>query len=116
MATAAAASTFCVHVFVGEIHVARPLVADTALPKAAKWLAFYCWHLVTLMLAALSLYLLAVALSWVSAELAFYMGLFCIACSALSVLVAIKGGIAPWRFPSTSLFAITGGLTMLGAL
>lgn len=99
--------TWATHTFVGGVYVARPLLADRGLPKAAKWLAYYCWHLVTMMIAVIAAVFAAAAagmlpLGWTAA-----LSGFCLACSALSILVALKGGIAPWRFPSTSLFALT---------
>jgi len=115
-ASATAALTWAVHTFIGGIHVARPLLADTGLPKAAKWLAYYCWHLVTLMLLAIAALFGSAALGQVSSALAGWIAVFCLACSALSIAVAIKGRIAPWRFPSTSLFALTGALGLVGAV
>ena len=40
--------TFAVHTFIGGPRVAAPLLADTNLPKASKWLNYYCWHITTI--------------------------------------------------------------------
>ena len=114
-AGATAFMTFCVHTFIGGIHVARPLLADQGLPRAAKWLAYYCWHLVTLMLAALTLVFAAMAARFVAFDIALPLSIFCLCCSALSIAVAMRGRIAPLRFPSTSLFAVLGLLGLAGA-
>lgn len=116
IASATAALTWYVHTFVGGIHVARPLLADTGLPKAAKWLAYYCWHLVTLMLLGIAGLFGGAALGHVGNALAGSLAAFCLACSALSVAVAVKGRIAPWRFPSTTLFALVGAFGLAGAV
>lgn len=113
-ACAAAFTTLCVHTFAGGHYVARPLLADRGLPAAAKWLAYYCWHLVTLMLVALTLFFAGMA-AQVAFDIALSLSIFCLCCSALSVAVAIRGRIAPLRFPSTSLFAVAGLLGLAGA-
>jgi hypothetical protein len=114
-AAATAFTTFCVHTFIGGIYVARPLLADEGLPRASKWLAYYCWHLVTLMLAAVTLVYAALAVPVIASDIALSLSLFCLCCSALSIAVAIKGRIPPLRFPSTSLFAALGLIGLAGA-
>jgi hypothetical protein len=105
----AAAITFAAHTFAGGQRVAVPLLADTHLPKASKWLSYYCWHVVTVLLAFISA---AFALLAIMPEPAvvraaqLFFGAFCLVASALSAFVAVKGGINPLRFPSTSLFAL----------
>jgi hypothetical protein len=109
-AAIAALVTFGVHTFVGGVYVARPLLADQGLPKAAKWLAYYCWHIVTMLLFALSLSYGAAAMGRLPEGASVGLSAFAAACSLLSIVVALKGGIAPWRFPSTTLFALTAAL------
>jgi hypothetical protein len=114
-ASAAALTTFAVHTFVGGVFVARPLLADQSLPKAAKWLAYYCWHIVTMLLLALTLAFAAAAVGALPREAALGLSAFCAACSLLNVAVALKGRIAPWRFPPTTLFAITAAFGLAAA-
>lgn len=109
-ASVSAFVTFAVHTFIGGIYVARPLLAERTLPKAAKWLAYYCWHIVTLLLLALSLAFGGAAIGGAASGAVLGLSAFCAACSFLSIVVALKGHIAPWRFPSTTLFAITAAL------
>jgi hypothetical protein len=111
-ASAAAAVTFCVHVFVGGVYVARPLLADASLPRPSKWLNYYCWHITSVLIAALAAAFAWSALGAAHSELVVFSTLLCAALSPLSAAVALKGGIAPWRFPSTTLFAVT---AILGA-
>lgn len=115
-ASASSLATFAVHAFVGGVFVARPLLSDPGLPKAAKWLAYYCWHVVTMLLLAMALAFSAVAMGLLARNAALGLSGFCAACSLLSIAVAIKARIEPWRFPSTTLFALTAALGFAAAL
>lgn len=108
--------TFVVHTFVGGRVVARPLLADRSLPKAAKWLAYYCWHITTVLLAALAAAYGWAAWSGEARDLAIAITALSALLGALSAGVAVKGGINPLRFPSTSLFAVTACLGAAGLL
>ncbi len=116
LAAALAFVTFAVHTFVGGVFVARPLLADTRLPKASKWLNYYCWHITTVMILALAGAFAHSAANPDRLELAIFATLLTAAVSALSAAVALKGGIHPLRFPSTSLFAATAALGGAGLL
>lgn len=98
--------TFIVHTFVGEQRVAKPLLADNNLPKASKWLNYYTWHITTIFTLFMGGAYGYVALHPDKPELVVFLTLLTGAFSVLSAWVAIKGRINPFRFPSTSLFAI----------
>lgn len=117
-AAAMAIITFFVHTFIGGRFVARPLLADTHLPKASKWLSYYCWHITTLTIAYLS-----AAFAWLyfttqanERTLLAFLAALTTSLSVLSAFVALKGRIHPLRFPSTSLFAMTAILAWTAAL
>lgn len=114
IATATSATTFVVHTFVGGPRVTGPLLKNEALPKAAKWLAYYCWHIVTLLLLHMSVAYGLVAAGRAPRELALFLGLNAASFSILSVLVTLRGGIAPYRFPSTTLFLVIAVATFAG--
>ena len=40
--------TFVVHTFIGDPRVAKPLLENTNLPIASKWLNYYTWHITTI--------------------------------------------------------------------
>ena len=109
-AASVAALTFYVHTFIGGRIVAAPLLEDTYLPKASKWLNYYCWHITTLYI------LISIGcLAWIAFHPNEIFALVVIAIQTtafalLSALVAIKGGIPPLKFPSTSLFGVTATL------
>jgi len=110
LASLSALVTFAIHTFAGGAVVARPLLADTHLPAASKWLNYYCWHITTVLLAAMALAFAATALDARFSAFPYLLGPLALCLSGLTVAIAIKAGIAPLRFPSTSLFALTGVL------
>ncbi|WP_300542069.1 hypothetical protein [Maricaulis sp.] len=108
--------TFAIHIFAGGPVVARPLLADTHLPAASKWLNYYCWHITTVLLVFIAAGFAAAAVrpdAWV---LAIFLTVLCLALSVLSAGIALRGGLAPLRLPSTSLFALTGCLGLAGII
>ncbi len=106
--------TFVVHTFIGGPRVAVPLLANTDLPKASKWLNYYCWHVTTLFTFAMGGAYAYVALHPDRPELVVFLTGVNASLSLLSAAVAIKGKINPFRFPSTSLFAIVAILGLVG--
>ena len=103
--------TFAVHTFIGGPRVAAPLLANTSLPRASKWLNYFCWHMVTIYTFTIGGAYAYVALHPTKLELVFFLTVLNTAFAILSAAVAIKGKIHPLRFPSTSLFSI---LSLLG--
>lgn len=115
-AAAAALTAFAVHTFRGGAVVARPLLADESLPSPSKWLNYYCWHIATVMLVFSAAAFAYLASNPSSLELAVFVSSLAVACSILSAAVALKAGIHPFRFPSTSLLALVGILGWAGIL
>lgn len=107
-------ATFAVHTFIGGPRVAGPLLASAELPPASKWLNYYCWHITTVFIFAMSGGYAYVALHPDRPELAVFLTIVSAALSILSAAVAIKGKINPLRFPSTSLFAAIALLGLAG--
>ena len=97
--------TFAVHTFIGGPVVAKPLLENTNLPKASKWLNYYTWHVTTIFTLSMGGAYVYVALNPNKPELVVFLTIITGALSVLSGAVAIKGKINPFRFPSTSLFA-----------
>ncbi len=116
VATVASLATFVIHTFVGGPRVTVPLIANESLPRAAKWLAYYCWHIVTLLLLYMSIGYGLVAAGRAPRELAVFLGVSAASFSILSVVVTLKAGIAPYRFPSTTLFLVIAVATLTGFL
>lgn len=108
--------TFSVHTFIGGPRVAGPLLANTDLPKASKWLNYFCWHVTTIFTFSMSGAYAYVALHPERPELVVFLTVVTAAFSLLSAAVALKGNINPIRFPSTSLFATVSLLGLAGLL
>jgi len=106
--------TFYVHTFIGSPVVAKPLLANTDLPVASKWLNYYCWHVTTIFTLLMGAGYAYVALNPDRPELAVFLTINTTAFSILSAAVAVKGNINPFRFPSTSLFASVALLGLAG--
>jgi len=105
--------TFAVHTFIGGPRVASPLLADKNLPIASKWLNYYCWHITTIYTFVMGGAYAYVALNSDAVEVVVLLTILNVSFSILSAVVAIKGNINPFRFPSTSLFGV---VSMLGIL
>jgi hypothetical protein len=104
-ATLVAAVTFYIHTFVGGKRVAAPLLEDRSLPVTSKWLNYYCWHIATVLIAFMT-----GGFAWLVAHphlpSLIFLSNLAFALSVLSIAVALKAGINPLRFPSTTLFAV----------
>lgn len=99
--------TFGVHTFVGGKYAARPLLAAERFDKASRWLNYMTWHMVTAVLLVFVVGYAWAALRPEAVEVAWLLTVLAAPLSLISVWVALKGGIQPWRFPSSWLFAMT---------
>lgn len=97
--------TFLVHTFIGGPRVTAPLLKNTSLPIASKWLSYYCWHIATIYTFFMGGAYAYVALNPNKPEIIIFLSILNTSLAILSAVVALKGGINPFRFPSTSLFA-----------
>lgn len=108
-----------VHIFVGGVYIVRPLLAASDITPASRCMNYFCWHITSILLVAqaigfgwsathpddLSLAVLFTGLS----------GAFAVLCAGVS----LRLGIAPYKFPALTLFALTGivgtaGLALAG--
>ena len=108
--------TFMVHTFIGGPRVAKPLLENDSLPIASKWLNYYCWHITTIFTFIMGWGYAYVALYPERPELAVFLSVLTAALAVLSMAVARKGNINPFRFPSTSLFSAVSLLGFAGLL
>jgi len=114
MAASLSVVTFYIHTFIGGPRVAVPLLANSSLPIASKWLNYYCWHITTIYTLLMGGAYAYVALYPDRPELVVFLTFLNASLSLLSAAVARKGGINPFRFPSTSLFASVALLGLFG--
>jgi hypothetical protein len=105
-ASALALVTLLVHAFVGGIYVVRPLLAVEGLTRASRWLNYYCWHITTITIVAMAVMFGYAARVPDGRGFGVLFTVLALSFSLLCVGVAIKGRVAPYRFPATSLFAL----------
>ncbi len=111
-AAAAAVLTFVVHVFLGGRYVAKPLLKADGLGEVAKYTAYYCWHLVSIVLAGMALAFLRAGLFTGGREVAAASLVFA-TCAFLWSLMLISRWKLSWiKFPQWMLFAL---VMILGA-
>jgi len=111
------AGVFLIHTFLGGRTIAVPLLKSGDLHPVPKYVAYYCWHLVTIVLAAIAV-MFAVAgvraqsldLAWVATALT---ALFCLLGLAVPPIKKQKYGDMPqgWLFLPIFLLGTLGGVT-----
>ena len=105
LATLLAAATTLIHAILGGREIATPLLAAERLHAVPKFTLYYCWHLVTIVLAALALAFGLVAIGLGSRDLALFAtvgaALFCL--WSLGMVGLFRLRIA--HFPQWALFA-----------
>ena len=96
--------TAAIHTFVGERWVARPLLAADRLGTVSKLTAFYCWHMVTILLFAMTAGFVRAA----SVPAAHELGVACTALAGTfavwSVALVIWARVSPRILPQWALF------------
>lgn len=112
-AALAAFSTFLIHTFVGGRLIARPLLAARDLPRVPRLTAYYCWHMVSLLLFGL-----AVALAWAARyanpALVVASAALATAFAMLSLGLVAAHRVKPWHMPQWALFLVIAALSGLG--
>ena len=116
LASLSAFVSFCVHMFVGGRYAARPLLAATDLPRAAIWLNYLTWHIVTVHLIVFTIVLACGSAHLVHRDAVVLVGILAACVSVTSVAVTLKAGISPLRFPASYLLGATAALSIWGAL
>jgi len=113
-ASFAAIATFAFHTVVGGRFVARPLLAAEDVGKVARYTAYYCWHLVSILLAGLTLALLRAGLFSGGRELAAAAVTFSLCATVWSVAMIQRNNLGWVRFLQWMLFALIGFLGAAG--
>ncbi len=112
IASIVAAVTFLIHTFVGSRYVVAPLLAAEGLPPISRWMMFYCWHMTTITLAAMT-----AGFAWgewgvAPAGLGSLLTGLAAAFAALCLYVCLRSGLTLWRVPAMVLFTL---MTAAGA-
>lgn len=111
LAAATAAAIAAIHLFLGGPSIARPLLHAGDLEPTPKYVNYYCWHLVSIVLVALAAAFALAAADPAQRPLA-------VAATALAAAFCLWGGALLWisgqrtaQMPQWTLFA---ALTLIG--
>jgi hypothetical protein len=112
-AAAVAFATFLIHTVIGGREIARPLLAARDLSRIPRLTAYYCWHMVTILLFGMS-----AALGWAALHantpLVVLITALALGFTALSLALVVTYRVRPWYLPQWSLFAVIAVLAGLG--
>ncbi len=112
-AAAIAFVTFLVHLIAGGHWIATPLLAAADLRRVPKLTSYYCWHLVTILLLAMSISLAYAARTPNRALVVLMLALaasFCL----LSLAIVATFRVKPHRMPQWMFFLAIAILLSLG--
>ena len=109
-----AALSVLIHVFGGGPEIAHPLLRATELPDVSKYVNYYCWHLVTMTIAAM-----AVGLIWASIDpgqtgLASMWSVMAVLFTAWSLALIKWKRQKIWTMPQWTLFGLISVLALIG--
>lgn len=113
----ATAAVCALHVFLGGPEAARPLLRARDLNRVARYTNYYCWHMVTIVLAGMAAAFFAAALSPPAVELAWAATLLAAAFALWSIGLVIWKKQKPFHLPQWILFlavAALGGAGLAG--
>jgi hypothetical protein len=104
------------HVIAGGREVVGPLLAASNLDPAVRYLHYYCWHLVTLVLAALAGAFAYASLVVGGLDLA----VFAVGLSAVFALWSLgmiaRYRLSVWQYPQWLLFTVLAALGLSGCI
>lgn len=106
-------ATCLMHVLLGGREIVQPLLAARDLARIPRLTAYYCWHMVTIVLLAM-----AAALGWAAAHpnLPLVVLTFALALAFMLLSLALVAAfrVRPWYLPQWSLFAAISAAIALG--
>lgn len=104
------------HVVVAGRFVVRPLLDDAALSPQVRWLAYFCWHVVTVLAVGMAFGFAVVALDVAPFALAVHLCAVALCCAALGFAVAVRGSLSLRSFPPPLIFLFVSVVAMVGVL
>ena len=113
-AAASAAATALLHVFAGGPSAARPLLEAKDIARTPQLTNYYCWHMVSIMLAAMSACFVLAAREPSAWELAALATALAAAFAVWSLLLAFWKRHSAWELPQWSLFLIIAAFGIAG--
>ncbi len=115
-AGAASGATLLIHIFAGGPTVARPLLSSSDIDEVAKLTNYYCWHLVSITLAAMTVGFTYAAVTSGETALATMWTAIAAAFAFWSVALVIWKRQRALDLPQWTLFAVIAGLGAMGLI
>ena len=112
----AAALTTLIHIFAGGPTVAAPLLAAKDIAETPKLTNYYCWHIVSITLAAMSFAFFYAALVPGEVAMAAMWTVIAAAFALWSVTLVVWKRQKAFELPQWTLFAVITGLGSTGLL
>jgi len=97
--------TWGLHTFAGGAEVAGPLLRSE-MPPVAKWTAYYCWHLVTIVLSLMAVSFAYAAFVPSGRDVAALATALSVSSGLWSLVLVVWRYRHPWRLPQWSLFLV----------
>ncbi len=108
--------TLAIHLAIGGRETARVLLQTTDLPSVTRRTAYYCWHVVTIVLVAMAAAFVWAATDTSAWEAAALAAAISTAGAVLSLILATTGKGPASELPQWSLFSMIAGLGWIGLL
>jgi hypothetical protein len=98
--------TLGIHLVAGGRYIVRPLLAAEGLGEGAKYTAYYCWHLVSIVLAGMALAFVRAGIAPGGRELAATCVLFATLAAVWSFAMVSRHKLPFWQYPQGLLFVL----------
>lgn len=115
-AAALSAATLAVHLFAGGQDVVEPLLSAHELPEIARFTLYYCWHLITITLAAKTLSFAVLATNRGGTALALLMTGLAGTFAAWDLAMIAMFGLSPIEYGQWILFTVITACSIAGLL
>lgn len=102
------------HVFAGGPEIAGPLLRAKDIPDVSKYVNYYCWHLVTLTIAAMGIGLIWASIDPTQTGLAWMWTIMAVLFTLWSIALVIWKKQKPFQMPQWTLFAAVAILAIIG--
>lgn len=107
-------AAFLTHSLIGSKYAVRPLLSATDITPASRWLNYLCWHMATILVLVMAATLTCVAADLISRDAVIPIAIMAFGTSILSIVITLRAGINPLRFPASYLFGMVAILAVLG--
>ena len=114
VAGAAAAAVCALHTFMGGPAIAKPLLLAKGMNDVARYTNYYCWHMVTIILAGMAAAFIIAALLPQAIELAWATTLLSAAFAIWSIGLVVWKKQKPLHMPQWLLFVVVTALGGVG--